>query len=435
MAAGMALVVLVVVGKVVQYGNSGAQTANGKNSAFEGLPQNSAEVNSRYAEPLSGKNAAAYFSQGFEAMSAGIGNVWQIPPLGAHLTTHMKSAVAAAIESNRNALHFFEEGSKCEGSRYAVDVSRGFDCALPHLTKVKGAMQLIELNAILHCERHEAKGAASSVMMSWALMRTLQAEPMLPSQLMRVQHQALAMSTLEQVLNRITLPSESLDELFGALKKMVELDENGTSFNFALASERASWLDVVGSPQQVLKMLTLPGVELSAADRKDIAERAESKKAMRAESQFIERALGQLIIARKAPYPGRLNSENVLRTLVGEAGNKKLPVSKFLLLGLLPALSKECIGVAQMRLAVTAIALEQYRAAHENRYPAALSDLQPDKVKEEIVDPFDGQTIRYRPDGDGYVLYSIGPDLKDDSGLPMRGKDGDIVFTLVQASK
>jgi hypothetical protein len=45
--------------------------------------------------------------------------------------------------------------------------------------------------------------------------------------------------------------------------------------------------------------------------------------------------------------------------------------------------------------------------------------------------PFDGQPLRYRKQDAGYVLYSIGPDLKDDGGKPMNGKGGDIVFTVV----
>ena len=49
------------------------------------------------------------------------------------------------------------------------------------------------------------------------------------------------------------------------------------------------------------------------------------------------------------------------------------------------------------------------------------------------VDPFDGQPLRYREKGTGYLLYSIGPDLKDDSGERMNGKD--IVLAVVTRSK
>jgi hypothetical protein len=41
-----------------------------------------------------------------------------------------------------------------------------------------------------------------------------------------------------------------------------------------------------------------------------------------------------------------------------------------------------------------------------------------------------GQPLRYRQQGAGYALYSIGPDLKDDGGKRMKGKDGDMAFSV-----
>jgi hypothetical protein len=51
------------------------------------------------------------------------------------------------------------------------------------------------------------------------------------------------------------------------------------------------------------------------------------------------------------------------------------------------------------------------------------------------LDPFDGQPLRYEKKAAGYALYSIGPDLRDDSGARMKGKVGDIVFEVVTSSK
>ena len=36
-----------------------------------------------------------------------------------------------------------------------------------------------------------------------------------------------------------------------------------------------------------------------------------------------------------------------------------------------------------------------------------------------IEDPFTGRRLCYRPSGYSYVLYSFGPDLTDDGGLPL----------------
>jgi hypothetical protein len=93
--------------------------------------------------------------------------------------------------------------------------------------------------------------------------------------------------------------------------------------------------------------------------------------------------------------------------------------------------SREAGGLANLRLARAALALEQFRAEHKHRYPAALTELTPVYLEAITQDPYDGQPLRYPAQGPGYVLYSIGPDLKDDGGERMKGRGGDLVFAIV----
>lgn len=55
----------------------------------------------------------------------------------------------------------------------------------------------------------------------------------------------------------------------------------------------------------------------------------------------------------------------------------------------------------------------------------------PDSLASPPADPFDGRPLRYRKTDRGFVLYSIGPNLKDDGGDPTRDQGGprDIVFS------
>jgi hypothetical protein len=93
--------------------------------------------------------------------------------------------------------------------------------------------------------------------------------------------------------------------------------------------------------------------------------------------------------------------------------------------------SREAKCLACFRLAMTAVALEQFRAA-SGKYPATLNELTPNYLDAAPADPFDGQPLRYRLQGAGYLLYSIGQDLKDDGGKRMHGTEflGDIVFSV-----
>ena len=70
-------------------------------------------------------------------------------------------------------------------------------------------------------------------------------------------------------------------------------------------------------------------------------------------------------------------------------------------------------------LLLTACALQAYHAEHGS-YPASLTALVPDELTHLPADPFaPGAALCYKPKGDKYLLYSIGPDGKDDGGLPI----------------
>lgn len=70
-------------------------------------------------------------------------------------------------------------------------------------------------------------------------------------------------------------------------------------------------------------------------------------------------------------------------------------------------------------LVETACGIEGYRLDRGSD-PETLAALVPEFLESVPVDPFDGNEMRYRRDGDSYLLYSIGWDLDDDGGEVVR---------------
>jgi hypothetical protein len=153
------------------------------------------------------------------------------------------------------------------------------------------------------------------------------------------------------------------------------------------------------------------------------------------EERCYDQALVRLMTARQQPFPDRLKGDDLIRQQIAEAADKQLVLAEFLLSGLRNVASKEAECLAYLRLGLAAIALEQFRTVHDNRYPATLSEITPGPLACVPKDPYDGQPLRYKPKSDGYVLYSIGPDLKDNFGQRLNGKEGDIVFEVVTPAK
>jgi hypothetical protein len=70
---------------------------------------------------------------------------------------------------------------------------------------------------------------------------------------------------------------------------------------------------------------------------------------------------------------------------------------------------------ARLGCAVVMIAVERYRQAN-NGWPKALTDLVPAYLSKVPLDPYDAAPLRYRRLDHGVVVYSVGPDGKDNGG-------------------
>jgi hypothetical protein len=72
-----------------------------------------------------------------------------------------------------------------------------------------------------------------------------------------------------------------------------------------------------------------------------------------------------------------------------------------------------CRWLTDLRLTRAGLALLQYKQAHAT-FPEALDAL----GQEGLIDPYVNQPLHYRPEGEGFVVYSVGDDRKDNGGTP-----------------
>ncbi len=83
---------------------------------------------------------------------------------------------------------------------------------------------------------------------------------------------------------------------------------------------------------------------------------------------------------------------------------------------------REAVTDTQSALLMTMLALRAYKLEHGS-YPASLSALVPEYLKAVPADPFAlSGPLRYKLQGATYLLYSVGPDGKDDGGQAILDK-------------
>jgi hypothetical protein len=222
--------------------------------------------------------------------------------------------------------------------------------------------------------------------------------------------------------------------MLNALQKMEDGDARGEGYSRGIIGERVCTGALLGKPEKFLELLPVLALDISADRRAQIAARLQSGK-LKAEEACYNQAVQKLLQVRQQPFPERLKADDWIRQQIAEADSKQLVISSFLLAGLRTEAAKEAECLASLRLGLTAVALEQFRALHDHRYPASLAELTPSLCAATPTDPYDGQPLRYKTKNDGYLLYSIGPDLKDDAGQRMNGREGDIVFAVVAPAR
>ena len=88
----------------------------------------------------------------------------------------------------------------------------------------------------------------------------------------------------------------------------------------------------------------------------------------------------------------------------------------------------EAIG-AEDDLLLVGAALAAYRA-EQGKYPESPADVTPEYLKAIPTDRFSDGLLQYKTTARGYVLYSVGPDGKDDEGRDLQRGKGDIVLRV-----
>jgi hypothetical protein len=296
---------------------------------------------------------------------------------------------------------------------------------------VRHAAQVSELYALAQADLRRGTNAARGVLLALASARTLDAEPIFFSQLVRVANLVVAVDALEQTVNRVVLPAETLTQLQSAFDRAAEHEAAGTGFDraFVGARVRADALLAAG-PEKLREVMDMGQTNEMPQAVKDLSEKMTAN--LKEQRQYCVDSFDQVLAARKDPLPGRLKADDLLNTRAMEAKTKEYSIPTVLLPQFNVATKAEAAGLARLRLAQTAIALERFRAANTNRYPDALTELAPKFLAAVPSDPYDGQPLRYQKAGaGGYLLHCIGPDLKDDNGVRKVGAD-DLSFVVVR---
>lgn len=404
-----------------------------------GLPTNGRELNAYYPAVPDNQNAALVMTQAFALMrtfSDGRSNEiasFIIQPRGQRLTAKQKKIFSDYVAMNSDALAKMREAVKLPESRYPVDYTPGPNTPLLHLRKLHNLAEMVRCESLLASESGDTTNAAVAIENLLGMARTLDEEPDLIAQLVRISFVAMAENSLEHCLN-VTNLSES--ELAGLASAFSSADKTNLMAK-ALAGELA-----INTPVFIQANRNANGARELVKGAKDAGEvfatptldtRLIRDPRFYQVIGFWDRDLlyylnvmeTNIALASFAP-PQNLVAANNLKKAENEAEQNHCYLSKLFIEALSNALTNDAEHFAYLRTSTAAIAIERFQLLR-GKLPEKLNELVPQFLPAVPIDPFNGKPLRFRHLAKGYVIYSIGTDGRDDGGKekPADWKFGD----------
>lgn len=316
-------------------------------------------------------------------------------------------------------------------------------CLLPHVQVCRNFATMLTTRAMLRLGSGETEKAWGDLMTCHRLGRLMGRGSSLIEMLVGIAIETMAIETEAVFLSEAKLDSRwharmltDLEQLpaIASLADKIDLSERYFMLDTTKLIKRDGPRAMNELPFGVKKSPSTPGKLFTRSINWD--------EAMKYENQWIDRVvrvLRELDLATRTAEADKLAAETSDSEVPPEywtmtADERGQRMGKSIVGVLSPAWRKVDVAVVRIRqrnqLLRTGIHLTQYRA-DTGKYPVSLSDLVPKQVAKVSHDLFNDGPLRYVPIANGYRLYSVGPDRRDDlNAQPTNDTSDDIMLTM-----
>lgn len=377
------------------------------------------------------RNAAILYEKAFARLKSDKSLADADSPLEAEAPDVTGPAVAQLLARHAVTLRLLRQAASMPGCRFEHDYARpSMSMLLPELSGERTAAKLLRLDARDAAASKDPRRAVDDVNALFRLSRAAGSAPVAVTGLVQIALDRMGVHTLEDVLP--SLGARELSELrigdpasLGRLARRSLQGEEafGLSVFSDLASGGLTIQQIAGSPQHTAEPdpSDLPPIPL-------LMRVFAMPSDMRAYQRYMESCQA------RAEQPFASTTERDREATLAAAHHGLLTSI------ILPAMDRFLFQAAQAKAAHAAayvgVAAERYHLDHGS-FPPSLDALVPQYLDDLPLDPFDNAPLKFRVRGGDLLVYSIGPDRKDDGGAPFdqQAKTGDLVFVVRSTPK
>jgi len=393
-----------------------------------GLPVTYAELDAYYKVPESGENRAYLLQFAIDSMVAvhprmlddlPIAGNSDLPHRSEPISEEQVVAMRTFALQNLDVVDAVFESFEYDECRFPIDMNAGPAMLLPHLAQVRSLARVLSIRAILAALNDDSEAAANMVIGIMDLADSLEKEPILISQLVRIAIYGIGLSALEQAMNRVDFSDDQLERL---QKRMIEAEQN-RAFVQGFIGDRCMWtvIENIGFQQGDIDPQKLWF---------DLVYRPTGMMDMDGLQYYT--AFEDIITACDLPVQDQTAAGEAISNRT-EQGGFRGSMTAIYVPAMARAIDADVRNRAYLRTVTVALAAARYKA-EQGEYPESADALTPDYLETIPIDPSGGAAIQYRNLDDGFVAYSLAQNGTDEGGEELEDqrfwREGDLTFTV-----
>jgi len=314
------------------------------------------------------------------------------------------------------ALSIIEDGTRRHSCRFDYDYNAGFNMLMPNLSNMRNTIRIIGVKSCLLAEAGSSDAAWQLAQTQLKLADAMRNEPILISFLVRLASINIACQTIHRIC-KVAPPNA---EQYNIIEKLLLDNEDRTQIILSMDGERllgGEWafsilrngsakdLSVITNSESGLVKMVMS--LYSAFKPLSLSDKAAYMRIMAEYTRFVQQ-----------PYSP--NDTSTIDRKVKQMQGHLHIITSILVPSIGRVKQRYWETVAQMRITRAGLALLQERKT-QDVFPQTLEMLQ----IENLDDPFSTEALRYKPQGRGFIIYSVGPNHKDNGGTKKQKKQKD----------
>lgn len=305
------------------------------------------------------------------------------------------------VKAADKALSFLTKATLLPDCKFPRDYSNAIEVKFPEYAKIRTLSRYASAKAILAALDGNSNTAVRLSIETCKINEALKEEPTLISQLGRYAILSIGCKSIYRINQELSLSNKQMQSIYDELNKIDVRNLKDT-----YAEDRAMGLWCFDHPAELVNIDGKQSVITNSKETKDLFIK---------DKAFFLRRMREIINASDIPYYKRLplgidkRFEEIPRSPQHIISVIALPP----FFGLVKKLDQ---AKATINGTKTMLLLKMYKNTYRE-YPTSLIQLSQKLGKKIDNDSFSGKPFIYKRNSKGFILYSIGENLKDDGGV------------------